>query len=79
MTKQNKYLTETHLFQGMEIEVENVPYSAFKQLAYGQQKNRERIWRECMELSIELFGRDDYEFVGARYAQKCREANITPW
>ncbi len=64
-----------------------------EQMAYGQQKNREYIWRQAklerweykqsnailLRREIEPWNELDEDMTGVRYEQLCLSANITPW
>lgn len=49
------------------------------EIAYGQQKNREYIFEECKNNSIEKFGFLNWSYIDLEYEYLCRLANITPW
>jgi hypothetical protein len=60
--------------------IDFLEYEATKeQIAYGQQKNREHIWNQAVNESIELIGRWNDSFIDQRYEYLCKQANITPW
>ena len=57
-----------------------------QEIAYGQQKNREHIWRQCVDEFKEKHNRHPNEWdpadeieVDNRYLNLCEITNITPY